>query len=519
MIDRRTRTTRGKRVAIIVFTALAGCTTSTPDAVDARYVPILTATDCPRPVRVSATRETTCSYLTVPEDRSDPEGRQIRLFVTRIEPHTPTSAPPLIYVGSDLGLGFDYRALAEMADHLDDPEVIGIESRGTGYSEPNLACPEVDALSAASLTVPIGDAGLRRSFLDAVAACFERFTAQGIDPSSFGVEQAGADLLDLVAALHLSKWDVATKGSTSRIVFAAMRSNPPGLRALIAHYPEFPDTDVFTQAIEATRASISELGTLCEADARCAGSFPDLAATFDEAIRRFDADPRAVRIDGSRIVVDGARLLRDFRHLLATIRADDPMVRHLPATIDALAHSKNPTSALVAVVSPEVLAPAFCTGYLPVCNSPTSQGAYYSALCQDIAPFADRGALPAVAGEEIGWIEDYVDGPYGDVCRAWTVSPADDSVGAKVESDVPMLVFSGGLNPFITPDATREGLARSPEAFLVVTPIASHQLATIAPCALTPSPRREFLSDPTTAPDTSCQEGFQPRFATTPLSS
>lgn len=517
MNDPTTRNTGRCAAAGIALLLLASaCTQDASSPSGPAYTPTFASTECPAPVVKSATRETQCGYLRVPEDRSNPSGRQIRLFIVRLEPNKPTTAPPVVYLADDLGIALDYAGLVSVADHLDGPELIGVESRGVGYSEPNLSCPEVDAVAPQAITTRVGDPGVHRTFVTAVRSCYDRFVAQGIDLSSYGVEEAGADVVDLVTALGLTTWDVITKGSSSRIVFQAMRMNAPGLRAYVAYNPEFPETDAFAQAIEATRAAVAELATLCDANGTCARRFPELAATFDEAISRFDTDPHTVRVKGKNIVVDGTRLVRDFRTLFGDIRADDPMYRHLPATIDDLAHAKDPASSLAAVVSVELSAQPFCTGYLPVCTTALSQGAYYSALCADVAPFVDVTALAALAGEGTAWSKAYQNSPYRDVCEAWRVTSADESVAAAVESDVPMLVFSGGLNPYVAPAAVRDGIKGLPNAFLVVSPMRSHQVVTIPACP-NANPRNEFLADPTSAPDTSCELGFQPGFASSPL--
>ncbi|MEP6973735.1 MAG: alpha/beta hydrolase [Actinomycetota bacterium] len=504
------------RPVLVLALLAAACTTGSNGVTDAGYTPTFAPTECPGPVTASASRETTCGYLTVPENRSNPAGPQVHLFVVRIAPDKPTAAPPVVYAGSDLGTPTDYYALSGMADHLDGPEVIGLEPRGTGFSEPNLSCPEVDAISSETITIPIADPDLRQAFVAAVRACHDRFAAQGIDLSAYNVQEAGRDVLDLVRTLRLEEWDVVTKGSMSRVVVEAMRSNPPGMRAFVAYNPEFPDTDSFAQAIEGTRTAVSGLETLCDADPTCARRFPDLATTFDATIRRFDDHPRTIRLRGKEVPIDGARLLRDLRNLLASVDASGKMYLHLPATIDALAHAKDPTSAISAVVSPELTAPTFCTGYVPVCDPPTSQGAYYSALCADIAPFTDAAALASLAGREAAWTQDYVEGPYNDVCGAWQVEPADDAVTVALQSDVPVLVFGGGLDPTVTPEAIRSGIARLSNALFIVTPTWGYAPSAIPPCPEA-QPRSEFLADPTSAPNTRCQERFQPTFARSPL--
>jgi len=167
------------------------------------------------------------------------------------------------------------------------------------------------------------------------------------------------------------------------------------------------------------------------------------------------------------------------------------------------------------VVSPELSAPTYCTGYLPECG-PSSQGAYYSALCADIAPFADLPALASLAGSGSAWSQDYVNGPYQDVCGAWPVTPADGAVTAAVRSDVPMLVLAGGLDPNVAPDVVRGGLAGLPNALMIVTPAQGRAAAAMAACPYA-MPRNEFLADPTTRPDARCMERFRPTFARSPL--
>jgi hypothetical protein len=212
--------------------------------------------------------------------------------------------------------------------------------------------------------------------------------------------------------------------------------------------------------------------------------------------------------------VDGARLLRDLRNLFASLSGIS-VVNHLPATIDALANAKDPTSSLRAVVAPEITAPTFCTGYLPLCTGLISQGAYYSALCRDIAPFANSGARERSAEDSAAWKSDFVSGPYQDVCGAWDVAPADASTRAPVSSSVPMLVFVGGLDPFGQTDLHKE-MAGLPNAFLLDLAVRSHPVASLPPCP-DDNPRNEFLAHPTRMPSAPCGARFRPSFSMSPL--
>lgn len=124
-----------------------------------------------------------CGYLSVLEDRSKPEGRRIRIFVTRLPAVSATPKPdPIEYLsGGPGGAGsFEVAFMARLGVNA-DREVIFVDQRGTHQAKPLLACPEYEqyifnAVSfsfAADSTAALGTA--------AVKACRDRLTATGAD--------------------------------------------------------------------------------------------------------------------------------------------------------------------------------------------------------------------------------------------------------------------------------------------------------------------------------------------------
>src|SRR6266571_2230162 len=219
----------GRGAVAAIALASVGCTLSGHEG---HRAPSFETVTCPPEISVVSVSPISCGYVTVPEDRSRSNGRTVRIFVFRIEPSSPSTGPPVVYVGSEIGSSFDYTNVNDVAQTLPGHELIAVELRGTGHSEPNLSCPEVDALSGRARAEPIDDAGMRAAFLAAVASCRARIGAQGIDPADFDVPALGADILDVAGALGLGNWEILSKGSTSRAVFEAMRSNPSGLRGV-----------------------------------------------------------------------------------------------------------------------------------------------------------------------------------------------------------------------------------------------------------------------------------------------
>ncbi len=510
------------RTVLALTTALAvagaGCTTGNNDA---RSTPSIEDVACPPEVSVVTILVLTCSYVTVPQDRSEPNGAKVRLFVFRIEPDGPTTGAPVIFLGGEIGSSFDYGNVAAVASLLPGHELIAIELRGTGHSEPNLSCPEVDALAGRARAEAITDPQMRQAFVNAVASCRARIASLGVDLGAFDVSEMAADVLDVVRAMHLSEWEVLSKGSTSRVVFEAMRADPAGLRGVVLYNPEFPDTDPFVQAFESTRASLARLAEACRADRVCGSHFPDLVGDTRAAIDRLQAHPVVVRDGGEPVLMDGAALLRNLRALLSSVPGDPETVGRLPATIASIAQGSDSVHLLTRLVGLNQSPQTYCSGYLPECSTAQTlnQGAYYSVLCRDEVPFSYVAAMSQLARGDAAWVSDYVHSPYLDVCDAWDVPPADASVAEPIISEVPVYIYSGAFSPFVTPAEVRrgidEGLSR---VSLGVAPVNSNDLGLVdvtgADCA---DLRLGFLDDPLAPVDFGCLAKGHLRFFVSPI--
>ncbi len=477
-----------------------------------RYEASFEAVACPPEVSVVSVSPISCGYVIVPENRSQPGGRTVRIFVFRIAPDGPPTGPPVLYVGGEIGFSFDYTNVNDVARTLPGHELIAVELRGTGHSEPNLSCPEVEALSGRARAEPIDDAGMRAAFLAAVASCRARIAAQGIDPTDFDIPALGADILDVTGALGLGDWEILSKGSTSRAVFEAMRSNPPGLGGVVLYNPEFPDTDPFVQAFESTRASVTHLADMCDADQACRRHFPSVHADMQLAIDRLQASPVRVRSGGAAVLMDGAALLRSLRQRLSSMPAQS---NDLPATITAIAHDGDITGTLTHLAAQDASYQIYCGGYLPTCPLNLNQGAYYSVLCRDEEPFADVGTLSRLAAGVRSWSADYVESPYLDACNAWDVQPGGREVTEPITSDVPVFIESGSLSPFMSPAAIRAGITGLADVSIGISTV--HNDGGFFDRPDCPDLRLSFLDDPQAPVDSRCYEEGRLRFSTSPM--
>jgi pimeloyl-ACP methyl ester carboxylesterase len=488
------------RLAIVILGA-AACTGGSDPTEDGRsFQPTYAEVECPDDVAGAIVGDLSCGYLTVLEDRTEPEGRTIRVFFARLLPSGDVPPDPYMLVGGDLADQTNFGGFAPAAERT-GRELILIEPRGVGHSDPSLACPEIDELAIDVLEAPMDDGTARSAFLDAVGACHERVSAEGVDPSMYSIDAVAADVVDLRTALGIRAWNVASHGTASRISFEVARLDPKGVRGLYLDTPDVPEVDPITEAVRGTEAALETLSEACEHHRRCSKEFPDLRAAIDEALERLAEEPIAVRISQDAsiagpvdVVIDDARFLSLLRQIMSDGGSSGE--RYVPgavpvAVLEALAgrFSSEPGSAVANMVDDQ----AYCTGFLPKCTPihRVSYGALLSYLCRDVTPFVDLESLAATAPNDAS-VKAFVDGPFLEACERWPVSPAEEPP-APTPTDVGALVLLGDLDPYAHPAVVGTTIEAMSTATILRVPVETHNMG-IHECIF--DLRRTWLEDP-----------------------
>ncbi|MGK7391055.1 MAG: alpha/beta fold hydrolase [Candidatus Cyclobacteriaceae bacterium M2_1C_046] len=100
--------------------------------------------DCPYDTSTMEASKILCGKLTVPENRSRPQGRQLQIFFTVIEPENATGDPVVVLPGgpgiAPVGGPFVPRIRQWIPK---DRTLIVFDPRGTGHSGP-IMCPELN---------------------------------------------------------------------------------------------------------------------------------------------------------------------------------------------------------------------------------------------------------------------------------------------------------------------------------------------------------------------------------------
>ena len=178
-------------------------------------------------------------------------------------------------------------------------EVITVDHRGLGRSEPSLACPEVERLSGSSMAAPINDRRTRAKLLPAVQACRDRLTGQGVDLAAYNVREIAADAEDLRVALGIERWNVRAHGSGARIAFEILRRHGEHVRAVWLSSPEIPQLDLLTTGILGTAYATKALAAACAVDRLCNEFFPKVERALDRNLEAAERRPRKPFADGT----------------------------------------------------------------------------------------------------------------------------------------------------------------------------------------------------------------------------
>ena len=195
--------------------------------------------------------------------------------------------------------------------------VIAVVPRGTGASEPSLACPELEGVPAPADAASLDSAAWRDALDAAVRGCRERLTASGVDVGAYGLEEQAADLESIRKGLGIDRWLVRTIGDDSRLALELIRRYPDHVAGAVLVRPSFPRRPTRARPPPTLRSSIGALASMCAGDAFCAGRY----RSPDDALRRGDAGT------GRRAGDAGAAL--DARH--------DRLDRVVPSRLDRIA--------------------------------------------------------------------------------------------------------------------------------------------------------------------------------------
>ena len=423
-----------------------------------------------------------CGTLTVPEDRANPDARQIDLQVAVIPAIKRDPEPDALFLlagGPGQSAIETFPAMINLMFQVhEDRDIVLVDQRGTGKSNP-LRC--LDPKEDESLT--------DEQALAIYKACPETLDA---DLRFYTTEIAMTDLDEVRAALGYDVINLYGASYGTRAALTYLRMFPERVRTLTLDAVVDPGFVMLMDAAEDGQAALEEFFARCEADEACSTAFPDLQLEFGELLSRFDQASTDITIPHP--LTHEPLDLTVTRQMITNMIFNTLYVPDLVATLPVSIHAAYADENYVPLISQALLV-----------NAGLYDGMFYAVTCTEDAPLISPDEA-AENGEESIFGNRTVD--FADICARWPKGEVSDEFRSPVISDVPVLILSGAADP-ITPPRHAEVIAEdlTNELHLVFPGMGHGNLTTR--CSI--NIFKNFIETASTQGlDTACVETIQP---------
>ena len=395
-----------------------------------------------------------CGTLEVAENRAAPGGPKIKVFVGVLPANTLSPKPDPLFILAG-GPGQAASQLAPFAAQLNEirreRDIVLVDQRGTGRSAP---------LDCAALKPDRHDA-FETDPLPRAKACAAELAARGTDAAQYTTTAWVADLDAVRAALGYPRINVWGGSYGSRAALEYLRRHPERVRAMILDGVAPPAMKISLDVWRTRDAALDAIVAACKASRSCQKSNPDPAATLAAIEKNLGpngkatsiADPQtgdAIDVPVTYDLVVGA---------LQTLTYVPELASLIPELLDR---------ARDADYAPLVAASLVLTGDLA---EQMSAALHYSVTCAEDVPrigAVERAqTLARVRGK--GLAEKVLA-----VCNVWPKGTLPADFATPVQSDRPVLLLSGALDPVTPPEYAAEVAKTLPNSKQIVAPGLGH---------------------------------------------
>lgn len=428
----------------------------------------------------------TCYSVSVPADHSQPAGDTMEIFVVVLDNSGGEEIGPVAYLVG--GPGFAAHVEVNWMRRLPF-DVVLVDQRGTGLSEPFLGCPEWDEVIP--LLPSTGYAEGSSLLTSALVDCGSRLAGAGVDVSLFDTESNARDFEIVREALGYDQWNLWGGSYGSRLGLEILRLNPGTVRAAVFDAVSAPQADLVAEWPDHLRHAVDLMATSCASAPDCGNAYGDIGALLTRLVEELDAQPVDIAVEGTTVRMDGAALVDVVRSALL----DTQVIPKLPSMLKAAADGN---LVPLAEIRSSVGTP-----------SPTfSPGMHWSVHCRDHYSATDQDALnAALADEPDGFAQWFSYTWFTETCAQWGAGTSPSSTREPVISDVPTLLMAGQFDPGTPPvwaQLVAQGLTNST---YIEFARYGHDLQL---CGSTAA--ESFLRDPTQIPDLPCDPTQPPRW-------
>ncbi len=254
-----------------------------------------------------------CGSMQVPENWSEPTGRQIEISYVVLKSTNPNPKPdPILYLeggpGGSALMGIDAYAGEIFDDMREDRDIILFDQRGTQFSSPLkcsfLTVDDLFGLGSGSgsggepvdLTESYDEDQLMQDARMAIGAdtrrCVHEITAKGVDLRQYNSAASANDAVALMNALGYRTYNVYGISYGTRLALVMMRDHPnAGMRSVVLDSSFPPEIPGFERFVTEAHEVVMQLFSDCKLDPICNDAYPNLKERFKTLLRDAEVTP------------------------------------------------------------------------------------------------------------------------------------------------------------------------------------------------------------------------------------
>lgn len=450
--------------------------------------------------------EVECGTVEVPLHHDEPDGESIGVAAAVLAGPDDAAADesPMLVLGGGPGqvMVETFLSQPQLRQAFEvDRDLIVIDQRGVGASDPALECPELPALEAQDTAAADVEAALA-----ALGECRERLAEDDIDLGAFHHLANAADVDVVRRALGYDQLNLRGGSYGTQVALLAAERSPETVRSVTLSSPVDPREN-WVEGIPAGFArALDRVSAVCATDPACRGAVGDLDAAIAATVDRLADQPEEVTVQplaGEEATITYTPSA--FLSSLFVLFYQTELTSVLPAFVDHAADGDlEPLARLVATLEHQ-LEGTVATGMQMsmICSGEGALATPEDALADVDSPLVQQHWYPA----------DLFGEPIDAACQRWNVDHVYDPADTTLDNDVPTLIVTGGLDHVTPPRLGQQVHDALPTSHLVEVAGAAHQpletLSLPGPCGQ--QILGDFLDDPTSQPDASCADPVEPQ--------
>jgi pimeloyl-ACP methyl ester carboxylesterase len=425
-----------------------------------------------------------CGYLTVLENRDNPNSRRIKLAYLVLKATSPNPKPdPIVYLQGGPG-GATLATLSYWRNSIlrKDRDFILIDQRGTGFSE--AVCTNIGSQLIEILAMNLTPEQEYEELAKVAATCKKEIKKEGLDLAGYNTIANAQDLDELRKSLGYDQWNLFGGSYGSRLALAYMRDFPTHSRAAILSALFPPQVNLYEHFTSNFKDALYKVFTTCAENIDCNRKYPDLQSAYFAALQGLRDRPFTFTMDDGPFTLNAQDMLL-FTHQLLYSRNT---IAQIPAFVRAIREQDEvKLSAAVQTLTRRAQQINFAMNW--------SFNAYDEIGFSDpIDYIADLKENPTLSPGLAYFNSDVR------ILKEWHAYRGPAKINEPVTSSIPSLVSNGAFDPITPPANARATMNYLSNHYYIEFANEGHALFSNCYFQMVEA----FLNNPAKQPDVSC---------------